>query len=951
MIVFCIIVTVIGSFICAFLKANIDEWFGESSMKGQSRLSLKRNNSSVPQNKHSDLIEISDDDSDDLSSNIWKNTEDKYENVSGTTSIPNNVIDASKYYSKHDISDDFNNDEDIIIDDVPGNDTSKSQSLFNWNKPIFDSLSIFPECSTSYECSTSRRKMIEAPNKRQKLMRNNSDSNYSEDESINFDFSKKDASPPQVGLQRDIMIAGTRVKLPVKPYPCQIAVMNSLILGCTKEQNCLLESPTGSGKTLALLCAALAWQEQYSEKIRREKSDEMDPGNSRSFNDTRNAIIFPLDLRNTSSERVVIERTKKVPKIFYGTRTHGQLEQVVKEFKKTAYRHKRMTILSSRKKTCIQETDKNKDKLCNELLDPRLKAKKCKYYNDDAKKKPTIFSKMDTPWDIEDLVSLGKEVGTCPYFGARVLMADAEIIFCPYNYILYPEIRDSMQINLRGNIVILDEAHNIENICREAATVDIRDDKLLIAVKECKHFLDMEYKSITYATIHQYLTDLIKFLNDIEVKDNDRNEMVSKHWVGAVFRELLNVNEIGCPRFPDFIAASKIAIEDFKQNMKEENSKKINPTISQESKKLLEYLCFGMQMIASDKVDDYRMCIVETNEFIEKVTENDWLSTTKKLTKVRTMILKCMNPAIVFEPLAHEVRSVILASGTLTPTVSYQSELGTKFSYIINPDHIIPKNQLYIRYIPQGLSGKPLKATYDQVNTWAFQDELGNLVLQVCDAVPFGVLCFFSSYKAMNTIHNRWRNNGIWDKLSNLKTIFVEPKYEKDLNPVMKAYRSVIEESPSEQYRTASGAIFFAVFRAKVAEGIDFSDNEARCVLAIGIPYLLQSSDVTMKMEYNNLNKSNESRQLLTGSEWYTVNAFRALNQAIGRCVRHKNDWGAVLLVDKRFELQQNINYLPKWVKTNIKCNQISKLEMELQDFVVMQVAREKEEKEKLLKN
>jgi len=61
----------------------------------------------------------------------------------------------------------------------------------------------------------------------------------------------------------------------------------------------------------------------------------------------------------------------------------------------------------------------------------------------------------------------------------------------------------------------------------------------------------------------------------------------------------------------------------------------------------------------------------------------------------------------------------------------------------------------------------------------------------------------------------------------------VEPKYEKDLNPVMKAYRSVIEESPSEQYRTACGAIFFAVFRAKVAEGIDFSDNEARCVLAV----------------------------------------------------------------------------------------------------------------------
>jgi len=53
-----------------------------------------------------------------------------------------------------------------------------------------------------------------------------------------------------------------------------------------------------------------------------------------------------------------------------------------------------------------------------------------------------------------------------------------------------------------------------------------------------------------------------------------------------------------------------------------------------------------------------------------------------------------------------------------------------------------------------------------------------------------------------------------------------------------------------------------------------------------------------MKMQYND---SSKSQNLLTGSQWYAINAFRALNQAIGRCVRHKNDWGAVLLVDKRY--------------------------------------------------
>lgn len=85
----------------------------------------------------------------------------------------------------------------------------------------------------------------------------------------------------------------------------------------------------------------------------------------------------------------------------------------------------------------------------------------------------------------------------------------------------------------------------------------------------------------------------------------------------------------------------------------------------------------------------------------------------------------------------------------------------------------------------------------------------------------------------MNKIYDRWNKNGIIKKLSKLKEIFVEPKDNRELPRVMKEYRSVIEESSSRSFRVACGAILFAVFRGKVAEGIDFSDNQARCVLAV----------------------------------------------------------------------------------------------------------------------
>jgi len=91
-------------------------------------------------------------------------------------------------------------------------------------------------------------------------------------------------------------------------------------------------------------------------------------------------------------------------------------------------------------------------------------------------------------------------------------------------------------------------------------------------------------------------------------------------WLGIEFRVLLDVHNVGCSRFPIFLAASRSAIEDFVENInKIENPEKMIPTISRDTKKILEYLCFAMQMITSDIfVNDYRMYVTETIEPTKK---------------------------------------------------------------------------------------------------------------------------------------------------------------------------------------------------------------------------------------------------------------------------------------------------------------------------------------------
>ncbi|KAI8442064.1 hypothetical protein MSG28_005703 [Choristoneura fumiferana] len=264
-----------------------------------------------------------------------------------------------------------------------------------------------------------------------------------------------------------------------------------------------------------------------------------------------------------------------------------------------------------------------------------------------------------------------------------------------------------------------------------------------------------------------------------------------------------------------------------------------------------------------------------------------------------------MNPAVIFEGLKL-AKCIILASGTLTPLISLHSELATDFPLQVSPNHIIPKDRVWIGTLTTCPNGQPLECTSRGTDQSDTQDGLGQAVLWVSQVTPNGVLCFLPSYMLMNKLVKRWRESGMWAQLNDTKHVFMESRNVRDHNDIMEDY---YKYSLSEK-----GALLFAVYRGKVSEGMDFKDHQARAVITVGVPYP-NTFDMAVKekMKYND--KYCSQRNLLSSREWLRVQAYRALNQAVGRCVRHRGDWGAVLLADARFANSYYTDHLSKWVK------------------------------------
>lgn len=485
-----------------------------------------------------------------------------------------------------------------------------------------------------------------------------------------------------------------------------------------------------------------------------------------------------------------------------------------------------------------------------------------------------------------------------------------------------------MDINIAGSIVILDEAHNIEDISRDSGSVDVDEESLNSLAEELAKLATDQAVGKIYQPLHDIIQGLSNWIaaQEGDPRDNEFGRPAS-FWTGENAVKELQKAGITPAYFPILQECATKAVKAASDTESEGDHLTGRGSVTLES--LFSSLShfFGRN---GRHLYDYQLAI-------QRLAHREG---TSAFGVRNVMSLWCLNPAVVFQDIADITHSVILTSGTLSPMGSFASELGVQFDACMEAPHVIDADsQVFASVLSSGPTTHRLNASYKSADAYSFQDELGASIEEICRIVPGGALVFFPSYKLLDKLKVRWSQTGQWARLNAQKPVFVEPRGStEELEPVLNGYyNAILGKVPlkkgrgganqivknrvrknSSQESAKGGAAFLAVCRGKVSEGIDFSDDNARVVVIVGIPFPnVNDVQVKLKKKYNDSYKS--SKNLLSGSEWYCHQAFRALNQAAGRCIRHKLDYGGIILIDERYQEERNLLHISKWLKNSIK--------------------------------
>ncbi|CAM9550406.1 unnamed protein product [Phaeothamnion confervicola] len=95
-----------------------------------------------------------------------------------------------------------------------------------------------------------------------------------------------------------------------------------------------------------------------------------------------------------------------------------------------------MTLLASKPNMCINKKALGDSAGVEEACRRMMAANTCHHRRRAKALAHQVKPHMPPVWDVEDLLSAGQNARGCPYYASREALQKAQLVFCPYNYIM-----------------------------------------------------------------------------------------------------------------------------------------------------------------------------------------------------------------------------------------------------------------------------------------------------------------------------------------------------------------------------------------------------------------------------------------------------------------------------------------------------------------------------------
>lgn len=686
-------------------------------------------------------------------------------------------------------------------------------------------------------------------------------------------------------------------------YPEQYRYMLEVKRALDARGHCCIEMPTGTGKTITLLSLITSYQLAHPE----------------------------------------------VGKLIYCTRTVPEMEKVLAELKELVeYRSKHMstpppilaTGLSSRKNMCIhprvaeEGSRESVDSKCRQMTASWVREKAvdsqdvelCEFFEGheraggEALLPPGVYT-------LHDIRQFGRKKGWCPYFLARHMIAFSNVVVYNYQYMLDPKVSQMVSRELeRECVVVFDEAHNIDNVCIEALSINLRQatlegaqrniTRLQSAVERAKvtdaERLRTEYQRLVAGLVQQGALpqgpgdDVLQnpvLPQDILAETVPGHMRRAEHFLAFM------------KRFVQYLR-TRLAVQQVETETPVAFLAAIEQKVSIDAKALrfcYDRLQVLLKTLEITNTDDYTpiQLVADFGTLVGTYARGFAIITEpydERMPNVPdpVMQLACLDASLAMKPVFQKYQSVVITSGTLSPIDLYPKLLNFHPVTIQSLTMTLTRECLCPVVLTRGTDQMPVSTKFDMRNDPGVVRNYGKMLVELASVVPDGIVCFFVSYLYMDQIVTAWHEMGILQEIMQHKLVFIETQDVVETTLALDNFRRACDRG--------RGSMFFSVARGKVAEGIDFDRHYGRAVVMFGVPYQYTLSRVLRaRLEY--LRETFQIKE----NDFLAFDAIRQAAQCVGRVIRSKADYGLMIFADKRYQRHDKRDKLPAWITGHLK--------------------------------